>query len=71
MDRVMQIRNFEEAERHVVDGARRIARQERLIAQLDRHGHNTFEARRLLKNFRTSQKLHLEHRSRIVKQLKP
>jgi hypothetical protein len=68
MDRAMQLRHLEEAERHVAQGERHIAEQEERIADLARHGHDTTEARRLLNNFYASQVQH--NRDRIRKDLK-
>ena len=68
--RAMQIRHLEQAERHVVQGARHIAEQEERVADLARQGHDAMEARKLLNNFYSSQVLHVEHRDRILKELK-
>jgi hypothetical protein len=71
MNREMQVRHLEEAERHVVLGERHIADQERRVAELDRGGHDTTDARRLLDNFRTLQEQHIEHRNRLLRELEP
>jgi len=69
MDRAMLLSHLEEAERHVAQGQRHIADQEARIAELDRDGHDTAEARKLLANFHASQSLHVEHRDRLLTQL--
>ncbi len=69
MDRRTQLFRLRMAERHVVEGERRVNRQERIVAELDRDGHNATEARRLLGNFYDAQRLHLEHRSRMLREL--
>lgn len=69
MDRRMQLSRLRMAERHVIEGDQRVNRQERLVAELDRHGHSTTEARKLLGNFYDVQRLHLEHRSRMLREL--
>ena len=65
----MQLRHSEEAERHVARGKRHIAEQEQRIAELDRDGHDTTQARRLLQNFRDLQVQHVEHRDHILREL--
>jgi hypothetical protein len=40
MDRATLLDHLAQAERHAVEGNRHLARQERLIAQLDRQGHD-------------------------------
>ena len=54
--------------RHVVEGARRIARQEALIAELDRDGHTHMlaDARALLAQFHDTQQLSIEHLERLT-----
>ena len=68
MDRSIQFRRLEEAERHVAEGAEHINKQEALVASLDRDGHDTTEANKLLANFRASSPA-WEHRNRILKEL--
>lgn len=69
MDRLMQFRHLEEAERHVAEGQRHIAEQEERIADLAREGHDTTGARKLLDNFYATQMMHIQHRDRIRKEL--
>jgi hypothetical protein len=69
MDREMQLRLLEEAERQIVEGERHIAEQELIVVELDRDGHDVTEARRLLKNFYATQNLYIEHRNRIAREL--
>jgi hypothetical protein len=61
------------AQRHVAEGEDRIARQEVLIAKLDRHGHAelTVEARALLTTLQTSLRLVREHLSLIESESRP
>lgn len=68
MDRAMELRHLEEAERHVAQGGRHIAEQEDRVADLARLGADTV-ARQLLSNFYAAQILHLQHRDRILKEL--
>jgi ferritin len=70
MDRAMQLRHLKIAERHIVEGERRIAEQEGRIADLARRGADTTEAQKLLNNFFANQLQHIQHRDRILKELK-
>jgi hypothetical protein len=69
VDRAMQIRHLEQAERHVAQGERHIAEQEERVAHLARGGHNVTVARKLLDNFYASQALLIQHRDQIRKEL--
>ena len=69
MDRAMQLRHLEQAERHVAQGAQHIAEQEARIASFIRRGQDAAEARKLLDNFNASQVLHVQHRDRIRQEL--
>jgi ferritin len=69
MDRAMQLRHLEEAERHIAEGKRHIAEQAVRISDLARQGHDTTEARKLLSTFHASQVQHVQHRDRILKEL--
>lgn len=71
MDRSTQLTSIEMAQRHVTEGQRRVDKQERLVAELDRDGHDTTEARKLLGNLHITQKLHLEHRNRLLREFQP
>jgi hypothetical protein len=54
-----------QAERHVNLGESHIARQREGVVELERDGHDTTEARRLLANFEELQGMHLADRDRI------
>lgn len=69
MDRAMELRHLEQADRHIANGKRLVAEQEERVADLARHGHDTTEARKLLDNFYASQVQHIQHRDRILKEL--
>ena len=66
----MLLRHLEQAERHVALGKRHIADQEQRVADLARSGHDTTEARKLLDNFYATQVQHIQHRDRILMELK-
>jgi hypothetical protein len=56
-----------QAERHVVEGERVIARQRDVVAQLERDGHDSTDAMLLLYQFEEIQYLHLDHRDQLRK----
>ncbi len=58
-----------QAEEHIALGQHHIARQRKLVAKLERDGHDTTDARRLLANFEKTQEMHLADRDRILKEL--
>jgi len=57
------------AERHAADGRRHIERQDALIARLDRKGHDTTDARKLLATLRESQENHEADMARLLSEL--
>ena len=65
----MERRHLEEANRHLAEGAERIAKQEALIATLDRDGLHTEKAVRLLGLLRDTQEQGVVHRNMILKAL--
>ena len=65
----MEMRHLEMADRHLAEGGERITRQEALVATLDRDGHDTTEARRLLESLRRMQEEGIKHRLRILEAL--
>jgi len=69
MDKAMMQDHLEQARRHVADGDKHVARQRKLVAKLDRDGHDSSEARRLLQQFEELQRLHIGDRDRLVKKL--
>jgi hypothetical protein len=69
MDRVSLTRHLEEAERQVAQGKEHIARQQAVIFQLARDGHDTAQAESLLEALLESQGLHEQHRGWLLRQL--
>ncbi|HEY1504100.1 MAG TPA: hypothetical protein VGF92_07360 [Stellaceae bacterium] len=57
------------AERHVSQGNGHIEHQRALIARLERGGHNTGEAKRLLNTFLALEATHIADRDRLRKAL--
>jgi hypothetical protein len=68
-DRTTLLKYFSMARRHVASGERNIARQRELVARLERDGHNSQEAKRLLALFGELQKFHIAGRDRLEKAL--
>jgi hypothetical protein len=69
MDRAVLLQHLAQAERHVAEGEQHLLRQEELIAELDRDGHDTEKARVILDTLRETQALHLQDRDRIMREL--
>jgi hypothetical protein len=57
------------AEEHVERGAKIIERQRTIVAELERDGHNTAEALKLLAEFDRVQATYIEHRDRLKDEL--
>ena len=69
MDREILEQHLATIEGHVTLGEGHIAGQHELIARLDRGGHDSEEARRLLTTFEEMQEIHLAHRDRLWRKL--
>jgi hypothetical protein len=69
MDRAMELAHLAEAERHIAEGKRRLERQEEIVAELKRQGHDAETALCLLALFRQVQADYVSHRDRIQKAL--
>jgi hypothetical protein len=54
-----------QAEAHIALGDRNIVHQRELVAELERDGHDTAEAKRLLASFEELQAMHIAERARI------
>jgi hypothetical protein len=59
---------LEMVERHIAGGKRHLAQQVVLIAKLDALGRDTYSAETLLAILHQSQRLHIEHRDRILRE---
>jgi hypothetical protein len=70
MDRDDLIDHLAAVERHIALGRSHLARQEALIAELDRDGHDTTDAIAILATLRSSQGLLKGERERILRELK-
>jgi hypothetical protein len=71
MDRDSLLDLLAKVERHIALGQTHLARQELLIAKLDRDGHDTTDAFILLDTLREAQELHKAGRERILRKLRP
>ena len=69
MDRETLQRHLELAEKQIAEGQLHVDNQTRIVAELERDGHDVTEARRMLALFEQTQRMHVEDRDRIVKDL--
>jgi len=69
MDRSMILRHLAQTEEHIRLGARNIARQEEIISELEAHGHDSVQARRMLANFEEAQSIALAEREMVKEEL--
>ena len=69
VDRSIAEQHLALAEEHVALGEQLIAEQRERIAAMSVLGQDVTEAMRLLDNFLDSQKMHLEHRDRLRRDL--
>ena len=69
MDRQTILKHLALAERHIAEGQERLFRQQELITELDRDGHDTKGARMVLATMRDTQALHIQGRQRILREL--
>jgi len=65
----MERRHLAQANRHIEEATRRIARQELLIAKLERNGRDTTTAKELLRHFEELLRLMVRHRALILQRL--
>ncbi|MEY9199401.1 bifunctional non-homologous end joining protein LigD [Sinorhizobium fredii] len=59
-------KHLAKAERHVAEGEEHVARQTNILAELERNGHDTKQARELLETFRELLASHIEDRNRLI-----
>jgi hypothetical protein len=69
MDRPLVERHLAQAEQRVSEGKRHIANQRELVAELERDGHPTEQACRLLAQFEEIQALYIADRDRVWAEL--
>jgi hypothetical protein len=69
MDRGMLERHLKLAKEHVARGAAVVQRQRELLGELERDGHDTSDARRLLAAFETQQDMHVTGLARVRKEI--
>lgn len=69
MERTMILNHLAQAERHVKEGEQHVAKQRALVGILERDGHDTAVAIRLLNAFEALQVMHITDRDRIAAEL--
>jgi hypothetical protein len=69
MDRAVWQEHLAQAERHVVEAEKRVARQREIVADLERNGHRATAARGLLAAFERLLAMHLADRERLRREL--
>ena len=69
MRRAMLLEHLALAQKHVADGERHVRRQRELVAELDRDGHDTWQAKDLLRLFEELQVIHVSGRDRLLNEL--
>ena len=69
MDREMIRRHLDQAEDHVRKGAEAVRKQKLILAHLEKDGHDTAMARKLLNSFEAIEADHIADRARIRKEL--
>jgi len=71
MDRARKLAQLQQAERHVAEGKKHVAKQEALVAALERDGHDAYaaKAREILAVLRDTQARHEQHRQSILDEL--
>lgn len=69
VDRELARQHLELANKHVAEGQRRIEAQLALVAKLGRDGHDTTQAKGLLRQFEETLALQIQTRDRIVQEL--
>jgi hypothetical protein len=69
MDRAMIEGHLALAERHIMEGEQRVARQQKLVDRLEHDGHDVGDARALLAQFLELQALFIADRDRLRAEL--
>jgi hemerythrin len=69
MDRAMLSQHLQLAERHVLQADEHVRRQREIVEELERDGHDTRMARKLLAQFEKLQAMHIADRDRLAREL--
>jgi hypothetical protein len=69
IDRELARRHLELANKHVAEGQKRVEAQLALVVKLGRDGHDTSQAKALLRQFEETLALQIQTRDRIVQEL--
>lgn len=70
MDRSILEQHLARAQQHVIEGMDHLVRQEEVLAELERDGHDTAEALKILATLRDTQRQHEQEVQRIAAELK-
>ncbi|PPQ34243.1 hypothetical protein [Rhodopila globiformis] len=69
MNREMLRQRLAQAGEHIVLGEHHIVRQQEIVAELERDGHDTAQARRILAIFKETQVVHIAVRDQLRREL--
>jgi hypothetical protein len=69
MDRATIEEHLEQARRHVAEGEEHVARQQQIVDELERDGHDTTQAREVLKVFEETLATHVADQERLEQEL--
>jgi DNA-directed RNA polymerase subunit F len=69
-DRATILRHLEQARRLITQGEQYVAHQREIVAQLERDGHDTYEAKRLLDQLQQFHALQVADRDRLENELR-
>ena len=69
VDRELARQHLKLANRHLAEGQARVEAQIALVARLERDGHDTFQAKKLLEQFEQTLALQMQSRDRILQEL--
>ena len=70
LDRALALQRLQQAEEYIVEGEHHISRQRRVIADLERDGHDTVLASELLETLEATLANHVALRERLVAELR-
>jgi hypothetical protein len=68
-DRTLILDHLARARRHVAEAERHVANQREIVAQKERHGHDTATSRQLLGQFQELYRMHVADRDRLEQEL--
>jgi hypothetical protein len=69
MDRASLERRLANAQKHITEGERHVAAQQKLIQRMARLGRDTTRSQRLLETFEETLRLHMADRDKLLREL--